>query len=180
MATLLTVTEVRDHVETDLIDSALTRLNESADAQVIRRAGPLSVEVDTFNIVKPNDYPDGRDRVLTLNRTPDSLTSITEQIFDNAPVTLSADDYDLIADQLERLNDGTNPRYYWGHKVIVTYAPVDTTAERKEAIIALIKAAVAYQGVKGEKAGDYSMSAPEYRLEREAILNTLIPNYSFS
>ena len=183
MATLLTVAQVREHVETDLIDSALTRLNNSADAQVIRRAGLLASETDDFVIVNANDYPLGRDRVLTLKRplgNTGTITSISEQFFDNTPVLLSADDYSLIGDQLERLNDGTNPGYYWGHRVIVIYAPEDDTAIREDAIIALIKLSVAYQGVKAEKAGDYSMSAPDYKAERDAVLNTLVPNFSFS
>lgn len=180
MANLLSTAELREHIETDLLDAALGRLNESADFRVIERAGPVASETESFIIFKPNDYPDGRDRVLTLERSPGVITSISEQLFDNTPVILSVDDYSVIGDQLERLNDGTNPRFYWGHRVIVVYAPVDNTTVRKGVIIDLVKLEVAYQGVASEKAGDYSMSAPEYLKAREAVLDALKPIFSFS
>lgn len=180
MANLLTTDQLREHLETDLINDALGRLNDAADALVIQRAGPVATKTDNFVIIRPNDYPQGRDRVLTLERELGSITSITEQFFDNTPVVLSADDYSVIDNQLERLNDGTNPGWYWGHRVTVVYAPEDTTAIRKIAVVDLVKLEVAYQGVASEKAGDYSMTAPEYRTAKEAILNTLIPNYIFA
>ena len=179
MATLLDTSDLRENIETDLIDAALQRLNEAAELLVIQRGGPLSSDTKTY-IINSSDYPDGRDKFITLSRPPGSISSISEQIFSSDPVILDATDYDIIGSNLERLNDGTNPRSCWGHKVIIIYVPEDNEAIRKGVIIDLVKAAVAYQGVSEEKAGDFSMKAPAFRAEREAILSRLNPSFRFA
>ena len=179
MANLLTTAQVREHVETDLVDDALGRLNDAADLRVIQRGGPLANETDTF-VVDSNDYPEGRDKSIFLERLPGAISSVSEQIFDNTPVVLAADDYYQVGTQLERRDDGTNPRSRWGHRVIVAYVPESDEAIRKQIIIDLIKLEVAYQGVAKEKAGDYSMEAPDYQAEQERILSQLAPEYTFA
>ena len=179
MANLLTTDELREHLETDLVEAALARLNDDAQARVDEHAGPLATETDIFQVVSA-DYPDGRDRVISLTRPLDSVTNVTEQIFDADPVVLAVDDYFISGNQLQRLTTGTNPRTYWGHKVTVVYAPVNNEATRKGVIIDLVKLAVAYQGVKADGAGDYRMTAPAYKAARAEVLDALTPTYSFA
>ena len=179
MATLLTIADVRTHVETDLTDPALTRLNDDADATVIERFGPLDTDTEQF-FVNSGDYPNGRDKFINLSRKPANVTSITEQFFDNAATVLSADDYELVGSQLRRLDTGTNPGTVWGHVVNVVFVPYDTTKTRKVVIIDLIKLEVEYRGLSSEAAGDYKMSAPKYHDEKEAILKRLAPRLGFA
>lgn len=178
MANLLTVDELREHIETGLNADALGRLNDDADLAVIRSVGPLAVDSQVFAIA-PCDYPDGRDKVVTLTRELGTVTEITEQIFDNTPDVLAADDYVVDGSQLTRLDTGTNPRSYWGHRVTVTIAPLDTTATRKIAIVDLVKLEVQFQGLADETAGDYRMTAPEYLEAKKQVLAKLTPGMGF-
>lgn len=181
MANLLSNAEVKQHVETDLVDDAVTRLNDDADATVIDRFGPLDTDMEQF-FVDSRDYPNGRDKFINLSRKPASIATITEQFFDNTPTTLSADDYELVGSQLRRLDTGTNPGTVWGHVVNVTFVPDDTTKTRKVVIIDLIKLEVEYRGLETEWAGDYKMQAPAvgYHAAKEEILKRLVSRLGFA
>ena len=180
MATLLSATELREHIETDLEDSALDRYNDDADSDVILRYGPVATESQVFDI-NPNDYPFGRDVFLNLKRKAASITSITEQVLNETPVVLDATDYQLLeGSRIERLDTGVNARNLWGQRVTVTYAPVDTTAKRKGVIIALVKLDVNYDGFGEERSGDHWAKTENYNADREAVFKRLEPSPSFA
>ena len=176
MATLLTVADLREHIETDLGNDALGRYNDDVDSDVILRYGPVLTESKFFEI-SPTSYPEGRDERLDLHRKADSITTVTEQVGNNTPVVLNADDYELLSGtQIKRLDTGTNPRNLWGHDVTVAYVPVDTTAKRKGVIIAIVKMDVVYNGFTEEKSGDYWANTEAYTADREAAFKRLEPS----
>ena len=176
MATLLTVTELREHIETDLINDALERYNDDVDSDIILRYGPVATETEIFDI-NPDDYPSGRDKFLSLKRKATSITSITEQVLNDTPDTLDASDFQLLEERrLERLDTGIAPRNLWGQRVTVVSVPVDTTAKRKGVIIAIVKMDVIYNGFSEERSGDHWSSTAAYNADREAAFKRLEPS----
>lgn len=169
---LLTTAQVREHIETDLKDDALTRLIEDADAQIVEVAGELNTETDTkIDEVLAN--------ALFLNRRASSITTVVEEVKQGDgsyySTTLAADDYTLRSEGriIERLATGTNPRTTWGDTVTITYVPYDTSMKRERVLIDLVKLAVQYNALDSEKVGDYSASQSKYTAKRQALLKEL-------
>jgi len=167
-ATLLTTTQLQEHLQSDLSDDALQRLLDSEESEIIRRYGAHAAA----NAMLAG----GGDR-LVLPRQTASITTVIETVSDE-DTTLSANDHRLWHDAvLERLDTGDNPRDEWGDRVTVTYVPEDRAAQRKLALVQLCKLAAAYEGLASEGVGgsDYSMTALDYRRERERLLAALRP-----
>lgn len=176
---LLTLVQLKEHIEAELADDALQRLLDAAEQTVEERFGVVTLQVDKY-VVDDSLYPEGRDQSVILTREAGSITTVTEQLFSAAADTLAADDYDLRGLLLERLDTGTNPRQKWGHRVIVTYVPFDDSSQRIPVIVNLVKLELAYRGQKSEKAGDYNMDSREYHKERESILGALKRGLNFA
>jgi hypothetical protein len=167
-ASLLTVAQMRTHLETGLTDEALQRLLDAEESEIVARYGAHTSATETLP---------GNGEWLILGRTPSSITSVTETETDNATATvLAANDYRLWAGgQLERLSTGTNGRYYWAPLVQVVYVPQDANDQRRAALVKLVTLSAAYTGTKAESigSGDYSVTAADYTAERERILRSL-------
>ena len=167
-ATLLTVGELREHLETDLSDEALQRILNAEEAEIVRRHGPTATQAETL---------DGGETLLFLSRTASSITSVVETESDNlTQTTLASDDYRLLpAGKVERLVTGTNPASYWAHLVTVTYVPEDQAAQRRLVLVQLAMLAAKYNAMKSESVGggDYSGTSLDYTLERERLLRSL-------
>src|SRR4051812_3591782 len=100
--TLLTVDQFREHVETSLVDDAIQRLLDDAEAEIIRYAGALGSRTELV---------DGGSGRLVLTRPVGSITSVTET-FGTTDTILAADDYrQRNVYVLERLYTGTNGRF---------------------------------------------------------------------
>ena len=162
---LLTKTELKEHVETDLVDDAVNRLLDDAEAEIIRRFGAHVTQVDE---------PLGGDKYLFPSRPITTVTSIVETV-GTTDTTLAADDYKLIHSnrQIERLGDGTNGRLTWGDRVKITYVPSDNQDTRKRVQIDLVKLAIQYDVVRTVESGNYSATFPDYEKERDKILGRL-------
>jgi hypothetical protein len=168
---LLTATQVRDHIETDLIDEALERLINDADAEIIRRLGAAATHTDTLL---------GGDKNVWLTRKATSVTSIVERVRTTAEgvteTTLVSDDYHFLDDgyRIERLPDGTNAQSEWQGEVIVTYVPETETYQRTRLLIDLVRLSVSYHGGAKCKAGDVSIEGPaDYQRERDRLFSGL-------
>lgn len=165
---LLTVTQVRTHIETDVPDDALGRIVDGADAEIIRRLGPLASQVDVLQ---------GGRLDLHLSRKAASITSAVERYaafgISTADYLLVASDYSLRSDgrRLERLATGTNPSSAWNGIVTVTYVPADTgnQAERILLLTNLVKLELAFCGKAQESVGDVSAQALEYDKAKAAL-----------
>lgn len=161
MPTLLTATEVRQHVETGLTDDALTRLVEDADSEIIDRLGALASQVDVL---------DGGVPVLPLSRKASSISSIVERI-DQTDYPLADDDFGLLPDgrRVERRQGTSYPSLVFAGRVTITYVPTDETASRKRLLIDLVMLASRYMGVRGESIGDGRIDSFDYKEERNAL-----------
>jgi hypothetical protein len=165
MATI-TLAEVRQHVETDLIDDALQMLIDDAIEEINEVIGFVSSET--------NEFYEERTTKLFLTRKAISINSVVEER-GGTSTTLSANDYMLRLEgrMLERLGTGTNPCSVWGDVVTIIYTPQDDTKRRKVVIIDLVKLALVYNGQKSESVGDYSATAKEYDDERQRLIGRL-------
>lgn len=162
----VTLRQVREHVESDLSDSALTRLLSAAAQEIASVAGAHNAQRDTFLL------PDSR--VLVTSRPVVSVTSITERV-GGVGQALAASDWRLThSRELLRLATGANPRVWWGEEVVVVYVPVSDLDIRRRVQIDLVKLSIQYSGAKSEKAGDYSVTLPEYQAERDMLLAPLL------
>jgi hypothetical protein len=189
MPSLLAPADIRQHIETDLADSALQRLIDGEEAEIVRRFGPHTTADETFE-VSPWDlaqggmfpwgypwgevFPWGASNWLALGRPAQSITTLTEWI-GTVSTVLSATDYAVrAAIRIERLPTGPNPRLGWGHRVEVVYVPADDSARRVRVLINLVQLSLSYTGKKLEKLGDfYGANYDDYQGEREGILSTL-------
>ena len=164
---ILNNAQLGEHIEHDLSDNALRRLNDAETAEILRRCGSVTTATELLP---------GGEVNLILKQKADSFTSVTETIGTTSTV-LSSDDYRLWygGAMLERLDDGTNPRSRWGNRVSVVYVPENRLAQRRLVLINLVKLAIEYRGLKAEGvgAGDYSMTVLEYNKERENLLRSL-------
>lgn len=168
---LLTVSELREHVRTDLSDTALQRLADAAERIITDRAGPLASQTEHFDARDPYDHGD----TLFLARTPGSITSVSERDgLDADPEALAGDDYEIRGKRrLVRRGDGTNPRVRWADHVTVIYVPVDDTDLRSSVQIELVRLMVEHRGLSSESVGDWSGAYGDYQQERERILSAL-------
>lgn len=169
--TLLTVDQFREHVETSLVDDAIQRLLDDAEAEIIRYAGDLGSVTELI---------DGGSSRLVLSRRAGSVTSVTETS-GTTTTTLDADDWRLrSAYVLERLNTGTNPRWTWSRFATVTYVAADDTDTRAVVQLELVKIAIARNpGLAAQTIGAWTEqyvnnSAWNPDLERASILARLL------
>lgn len=182
---LVTPAEVREHVETDSGDDALTLLIADAEAALVVRYGPNypgPVSITRFladlSLITPT--------MLYLERPAESIASVTEfwgDPFNEAEALLSPTDYRLHygGRALERLGNAANPRWLWGHRVVISYVPVDDTAQRKRICIDLVKLALRYDARRSETAGDHSETAlDDYTSERARLLDELSQSVAFA
>lgn len=167
MPPILTLTQVREHVETGLPDTALQRIIEAEDAEIIRRFGSGTTQTEMLA---------GGTPLLFLSRPVTSITMLTETVND-ATTTLDATDYTIWwATTLERDDDGAHPASVWGERITVTYVPLDLLYQRQAILTQLVQLAVRYNGVQAESiGGDYSATSADYLRERERIMRPLAP-----
>jgi hypothetical protein len=167
-ATLLTVAQLHEHLETDLPDSALQRILDAEESEIVQRYGAHATASETLQ---------GQGEWLVLSRPAASITSITETIGDDV-TPLAADDY-LVwgGSRLSRMGDGTHPAWTWADQVAVVYTPLDQVAQRTLVLVNLCRLAIGYTGLASESvgSGDHSETALIYSQERERLLRSLSP-----
>lgn len=172
MPTLLTPANVREHVETDLSDTAIQRLLDDVDAEIIRRYGPHGGPL--------TEIVDGREGLIILSRPILTVTSITERngLTDTA---LAVDDWRQWYNRaLERLDSGTNGAEQWGERITIVYTPADEQAQRKRVELDLVKLDIHYEAVKAQVIGDYNEVSVDFGAEREMLYGQLGPALSIA
>ena len=165
MAPLIAATEMRTHVETGVVDAALTTIINGAQQDIDQKYGAVAAQVD--------DLPSKGVTDIFTTRPILTITSIAETI-GTTTTTLSSNDYETKhGQQLHRLDTGDNGRSTWGDRALVTYVPVDTTDRRKVALIQLTTLYINFNGLDSERKGDFSSKGLDYNTEREKILRSL-------
>jgi hypothetical protein len=166
MPTILTVDEVREHVETDLGDSPLTRLIEAADQEIIDRLGALATHTDVV---------DGEGlKLLPLSRRASTISSVVERV-DETDYTLAANDSVLQADgfRLRRAQGSNYPALEWRGQVTVTYVPyggaAGELAMRKKLLVDLVRLDVEFDARQSDSIGDASRTSLDHSAERNKM-----------
>ena len=186
-STLITVAQLREHVETDLPDTALQRLVDDADAEIQRRYGPHSTTTtETFS-------PSPGDSLLFLTRQCGDTASVvvTEKYpgtLGETTIVLDTTDYEWQDNNrtLRRLPTGTHgPGIWtdtpgqlaaWAPWVTVAYTPAADDARRVRVLIDLCKLAVVYDATSMTMVGKaFQTTQLDYARERNRLMAVLAP-----
>ncbi len=164
---LLTVAELRQHLETDLSDQALQRLLDDADESVVRLYGPHPPGPVEEHHVGGVMYVFLRQRAANIISVFETVRGVT--------TVLASNDYRVLGGgrYLERLTSGDHPRVFWGDFVTVTFEPWDDRAQRRRVIIDLVRLALEYNALESVDVGDYSSRSLDYQRERRRLLMDL-------
>jgi hypothetical protein len=169
MPSLLTTTEIREHVDTDLSEAALQRLIDAAEDEITQRYG-AHAEAGT---VEEQFYPSAGENFLFPSRKVNTAVAvvITRQLEgESTATTAAASEY--VFDDPHRIR--LLAEDVWAdHVVTVTYTPVTDGDRRKGVLIDLVKLACRYEALSSSRMGDMSVNHVEYERERGAILGRL-------
>lgn len=163
---LLTVAELRDLVNTGLVDAKLQVIIDREEAEVIAQYGAHYVNGATTIA----ETVSGGNGSLFLKRRIGTISAIAESTsLGGTAITLTASQYFVWAGEgrISRLPEGAA----WGRSVVVTYVPADDTALRKQVLIELVRLALEQTAMRSENvAGEYSYQAPIWNEERKRLL----------
>ena len=180
---MLTVDQFREHVTTTLPDAALQTLLDAAEAAILEVVGEPG-EVTEYITARPTGSgfaPWGLSvgyRRISVARPIATVTSVTEYLSDEGTV-LDTTDYRASGYVLQRIPDGTHPRWYWGNRVVVAYMPQDETADRERVQIELVRLdlnarpGLAEQAVEGFLERYSGAGLLQYSQERADLLASL-------
>lgn len=163
---ILTADEVREHVETDIGDSALGRLIDNADQEIIDRLGALASHKEVIQ-------GDGLD-ILPLARKASAITSVVERV-DETDYTLAASDYELQGDgyALRRAQGSSYPALIWRGQVTVVYVPIGGVSgelsARKKLLVDLVRLDCAYMAVQSSEIGGVNRTSLDHGDERDSL-----------
>ena len=169
---LITPTQLREHVSSALSDGALQTVIDAEEDALNDAAGSLGVQTEEFDDATPVEY-------IFPACTIATITSIVEKWPDTflggyQSTTLDTTDYEIVPGNksIRRLGSGAHSATRWGRRVVLTYTPSAETAKRVLALINLCKLNLAYTGLKSESVGggEYSMTQGEYDSQRAQII----------
>lgn len=166
MSELLTVEQLRAHVETGLPDFALEQIIESEEASINARYG----EPATMSEIR---IPNGS--LVALSRPALSIESVVDGDETLPPEGALASDYYGLLNRttLERRNSAS-----WSSSVAITYTPASSdVARRLLVLVQLCKLALAYSGYQSQAGADVSETPLELESQRERLLRSLRPGH---
>lgn len=164
---LLTVAELREHgIGDGPPEGMLTRLLSAAEGAIEGLYGSAGGE--------RTDVRYGAGDLLRLSRPAQSVATVSETV-GTTTTTLAPNDFELTprGRLLRRLNTGTNPRSAWGERIVLTYTPIDDTADRIRVAVALVKLDLAYNGYQSEGAPEFQRTRLPYDDTRAELLESL-------
>lgn len=167
---LLTVAELREHVESALPDTALERLLAGCELAIAGWAGPLSFDEDgAVEAVTETMNAPGR-TLLLLRQAPVAVTSVTD-IHGGIEADLDASEYRIEGRHLRRL-----AMALWGERTVVTFTPTDDSAIRRTVLVQLVQLELNVQpGMASQGAGGWTESYGRYLRQRNELLRAIRP-----
>lgn len=176
MSELLTVDELRGHVETSLDDDALGRILDACEAELVRWAGPLTfTDYDAPDPVTETVYWRGR-TFGQLRQVPatDGVQTVVEWNSGTASELVEWDPDDGTGDwrtdgagYLYRMPTGLR----WGDRADVTYVPGDDRAIRRAALIMIVKGDLNFEpGMGSQSAGGWQEAYAAWQQARNEQL----------
>lgn len=166
---MLTPSEIRGHIETDLGDNELQRLIDAETEAIEKHAGGTGMVTDHLEAFGQ--------RRISLMRDASSIDQVRVRVHpDYDEETLGADDYRFHPPRtLVRLSGSAEPGTTWRGHVEVDYTPVADDSLRETVLIHLVQLSLEYRGLDSEAVGggDRSVTLPDYEKERHRILSRL-------
>lgn len=163
--------------ETDIADAELQVILDQCNEDILNQWGAHADSGSPLTVLVV-----GGAGAIFLDRPISVITSVTETVqgtggTGETTTVLAADDYRnwFNGRALTRLNNGTNPRAFWGDRVSVLYVPRDDNNQRQEVILKVAILDLQYTGVKQERIGDYSATYYDHQRERQELINSLRP-----
>ena len=167
---LLTVDELREHVETAMPDTALERILASCELAITQWAGPLSFDEDdqVVDVTESVSAP-GR-TLLLLRQAPTAITSMVD-IHGGIESDVDPSDVRIEGRYLRRL-----AMALWGERTTVTYTPTDDSAIRRTVLVQLVQLELNVQpGMAAQGAGPWSETYGKYLRQRNELLRAIRP-----
>lgn len=163
---LLTVAQIKEHVETDLSYDELNLLLADAEQLITCTAGEPTASTET-HLHSPREA----NTRIWLKQRAATITTVIERGIDGVETTLAGSGYRLMLEGrvLERINAA------WAPEVRIAYTPVSDLATRKRVQVDLVKLAIQYEALGSNAIGsDVSQSHLSYQAEREKLLRGLV------
>lgn len=160
---ILTVDELREHVETALGDDALERILNAAEGDMNQHGGILTTTLDVPDAVTEYFYPTARTLWFTAANYIDEIVEVTEN--------------DVILDPLMyEVRNGREiyrlDNLYWGSPVIVEYVP--TTEELNRRKMLLVNLAKLYinadPGTSFQGAATWQTTVTDFEEQKQRLL----------
>ena len=160
----VTIDSLRARVESDLDDTTLQRILDSAVKAIDRAAGSATAEVEN-HIAANSEW-------ISIVRPAASVTSIKERRAVSATqVTLATNDYRQIGPyRFRRLPDGDNGATFWGDEVELTYVPEVDTDIRDRAALDISQIDIEFRAYEREKSGKWEGTQKEWKSRRRELL----------
>lgn len=173
---LITASDLRARVETDLTDAALGDVIDAEAALVVKRYGPDYAggaggdQTLQYDLSSPSDE-------VWLPRIAQTLTSVDEIRTDGSTISRTVDT------DVGLWRDGRSVRVLglagWStRRVEVVFTPADDDAERKQVLVDLCKLSLVYNGLSSMRVPGVTMNSLDYERERERILRRLATPYA--
>lgn len=156
---MITITDVRARVETDLDDVTLQRIVDGVQKEIERHAGNETQQIEAFTQL-------GTD-FITLARRAQSITSVAERRSSLSDETLLVEDVDFrVIDpyKIRRLNTD------WGEEVVVDYVPESDPNVRDRVALDIAQMDIEFRSFQSESLGDWSGNQTDYSARRSALL----------
>ena len=164
---LLTVAQLREHVETSLPDTALERILAACEQAIATWAGPLELDEDDIVAdVTERVWAPGR-VLLRLHQMPTAITSVTD-VRDDVETLIRPSAYRTEGRYLRRLGGVT------GEWTTVVYTPTDDSAVRRTVLVQLCQLELNVQpGMAAQGAGPWSETYGAYLRQRNELLRAI-------
>ena len=168
-STLISLEDLRDHLETGLVDDALEQLVDDIDTDIIRLFGPHDGELTIKT--RPGSFM----KMAVLPRPAASVASISHRHdLHTDETSIEVEDYELIHG-----GRALHKRWgFWHQNVTVTFTPVEDNKRRVQVLVDVARLELQFTGVLRQQTGSYTEWTLDLVKERNRILGRLRQPYA--
>lgn len=167
---ILTVSDIREHYNTDAADAAIQRLLDAEEEAILRYVGPASSDITQVFLYPPKN--------IVLDKEAIAIVSVTED-----DEVLTTDEYTLLDGGRILVRKGwifDTSYVYWGEDVEVVYTPYDDSDSRARVQAYLVGIGLAQNGYRVERNTEILQEPLNYQKERVRTLRSLKRGFTFA